>query len=204
MRILKIRNGRRFRKTMATGLAPLLLLASLPGCVARQLPNWSRVQAVSPETKTEVQLYEGVAPHEDRKVKGRFLSATEDSVRLKLKDGQTRVFQREEVRKVLTRRPFMGRWPGWAALGITLAAMAVFPMDSGDPRMISYPHAHAWFTLPITFAFFWGSRMGGIYEVPTQGRDWFPQETVSPESEAGMPDRKSGDPPKSLHDQNRP
>ena len=168
-------NDGRFRTIMVTGLVPLLLLAGLPGCVARHMPNWSKVQAVAPDTKTEVQLYEGSAPHEDRKIKGRLLSATGESVTLKLKDGQPAIFQKEDIRKVLTRRPFMKRWPGWLALGITLTAMGVFPMDSGDPRLISYPQAHAIYSLPIAFAFFYGSRMGGIYELPPKDRDWFPQ-----------------------------
>lgn len=177
MRILTSIRNRRLRKTMAAGLGPLLLLAALPGCTARNKADWSQVRTVVPNTKTEVQMYEGSGPHEDRKVQGRFLSATEDSVTLKLKDGQTRIFQREDVRKVLTRRPFVNRWPGWLALGVTLTAMAVFPMDSDDPRMISYPQAHALYTLPITVAFFYGSRMGGIYEVQPRDGDWHPQGT---------------------------
>ena len=38
------------------------------------------------------------------------------------------------------------------------------------PRPISTPQAHAVFTLPIAGAFFYGSRMGGIYEVPPKHR----------------------------------
>ena len=34
------------------GLALLLLLSILPACAARHMPDWSRVQAVSPKTKT--------------------------------------------------------------------------------------------------------------------------------------------------------
>ena len=34
----------------------LLLLASLPGCVVRHMPDWSQVQTVAPEPKTEVHL----------------------------------------------------------------------------------------------------------------------------------------------------
>ena len=39
------------------------------------MPNWSRVQAVPPKTKIEVQLYKDEAPQGSRKVKGRFDSA---------------------------------------------------------------------------------------------------------------------------------
>lgn len=171
-------NDGRFRTITATGLVPLLLLTSLPGCVARHMPDWSKVQAVAPETTTEVQLYEDSAPQESRKIKGRLLSATGDSVTLKLKDGQIGTFQRKNVRKVLAQRPLGKRWPGWLALGITFTAMGVFPVDSGDSRLISIPQAHAIYTLPIAGAFFYGSRMGGIYEVPPKHRDWYPQGTV--------------------------
>ncbi len=46
------------RNATAGGLVPLLLLSSLPGCAVRKLSDWSKVQAVAPDTKTEVQLYE--------------------------------------------------------------------------------------------------------------------------------------------------
>ena len=171
-------NDGRFKTITATGLVPLLLLTGLPGCVARHMPDWSKVQAVAQDTKTEVQLYEGVAPHEDRKVKGRFLSATEDSVTLKLKDGQTGVFQREDVRKVLTRRPIVKRWPGWAALAVTFGVLQTLLSMTASVDNVSgstMVGAHAVYTLPITAAFFYGSRMGGIYEVPPNHSDWFPQ-----------------------------
>ena len=54
-------DGGLFRKTTATGLVLLLLLFLLPSCAARHMPDWSRVQAVPPQTKTEVQLYKDEA-----------------------------------------------------------------------------------------------------------------------------------------------
>ena len=39
-------NGGRFRKTIATGLVPLLFLSLLSAYVARHMPDWSRVQVV--------------------------------------------------------------------------------------------------------------------------------------------------------------
>ena len=134
------------------------------------MPNWSRVQAVPPKTKIEVQLYKDEAPQESRKVKGRFDSAATGSVTLTLKDGQTRTLEKSAVRKVLTRRPFSKRWPGWIALGVTLTILAAMPLDSDDPRPISSPQAHATITLPAAAAFFYGSRMKGIYEVPPKHR----------------------------------
>ena len=41
-------NGGWLSKTTATGLLPLLILASFPGCTARHMPDWSEVQAVVP------------------------------------------------------------------------------------------------------------------------------------------------------------
>ena len=163
-------NGGLFRKTTATGLVLLLLLFLLPSCAARHTPDWSRVQAVPPKTKTDVHLYKDEAHQGSRKIKGRFDSAAADSITLKLKDGQTRTLEKSDVRKVLTRRPFSKRWPGWIALGVTLTILAAMPLDSDDPRPISSPQAHATITLPVAAAFFYGSRMGGIYEVPPKHR----------------------------------
>ena len=38
------------RNATAGGLVPLLLLSSLPGCAVRDLSDWSKVQAVAPDT----------------------------------------------------------------------------------------------------------------------------------------------------------
>ena len=65
------------------------------------------MQAVSHDTKTEVRLYQDAAPV--RRFRGRFESATADSITLVFKDGQTRSFPKQAVRKVLTRRPFSKR-----------------------------------------------------------------------------------------------
>ena len=163
-------NGGLFRKTTATGLVLLLLLFLLPSCAARHMPDWSRVQAVPQKTKTDVHLYKDDAHQGSRKIKGRFDSAAADSITLKLKDGQTRTLEKQAVRKVLTRRPFSKRKPGWIALGVTLTILAAMPLDSDDPRPISSPLAHATITLPTAAAFFYGSRMEGIYEVPPKHR----------------------------------
>ena len=156
--------------TTASALALLLSLSLLPSCAARHMPNWSRVQAVPPKTKIDVHLYKDEAHQGSRKIKGRFNSAAADSITLKLKDGQTRTLEKQAVRKVLTRRPFSKRWPGWVALGVTLTILAAMPLDSDDPRPISSPQAHATITLPTAAAFFYGSRMEGIYEVPPKHR----------------------------------
>ena len=167
----------------------LLLLAGLPACAARHMPDWSRVQAVVPKTKTEVQLYKDKAPQgRSRKIKGRFDSATADSITLKLKDGQLHTLQKQAVRKVLTRRPFSKRWPGWVALGVTFTLVEVILAAPGAdialPRM-----GHVIFTLPIAGAFFYGSRMGGIYEVPLKHRT-----RPAGSQQPGAKDKASGKP----------
>ena len=128
--------------------------------------DWSRVQAVPSHRKTVVRLYEDAAPPASRRIKGRFVSATADSITLVLKDGQTRTVHKQDVRKVRTWRPFKKRKPGWIALGVTLAILAAMPLDSDDTRPILAPLAHASITFPTAAAFFYGSRMKGIYNGP--------------------------------------
>ena len=166
-------NGGLFTKTTATGLALLLLLSILPSCAARHMPDWSRVQAVPPKTKTDVHLYKDEAHQGSRKIKGRFDSAAADSITLKLKDGQTRTLEKQAVHKVLTRRPFSKRKPGWIALGVAFGVMQTLLSMSASVDNVSastMAGVHATSTLPITAAFFYGSRMGGIYEVPPKHR----------------------------------
>ena len=67
-------------------------------------------------------------------------SATTGSLTLRLKDGQTRTMEKSAVRKVLTRRPFAKRKPGWIALGVTLGILS---LKWTDHKPISTPQAHA-------------------------------------------------------------
>lgn len=181
MKILENRNGSRFSKTMVTGLAPVLLLITLPGCVARHMPDWSTVQAVAPGTETEVRLNEDEVVL-DSDTKGRFLSATGEAVTLKFKDGQIDTFQRKDIRKVLTRRSLAKRWPGWITLGVS--ALLVAQLGNLDGPESNRVYIQLFTTLPLATAVFWGSKMGGIYEAPRARRDWFPQEANSPTEEA--------------------
>lgn len=179
-------NDGRLRTILATGLVPLLLLTGLPGCVARHMPDWSKVQAVAPDTKTEVQLYKEKSSQRSQKIKGRFFSATAGSVTLKLKNGQTETFQRKNVRKVLTRRPVAHRWPGWLALVTPIALVRA----TASPRGVAIdgtPAFYAGLFLPAV-PFFIYPWMGGIYEVPPEHRDWFPQETNSSGAKTKKPE----------------
>ena len=164
-----------FMRITAAGLVPLLLLASLSGCVARH--DWSKVQAVAPDTPTEVQLSEDGSPYEDRKIKGRLLSATEDSVTLKLKDGNPKIFQKKDVRKVLTRRPVAKRWAAWVTLGVS--ALIVSKLFAGLDTPEARRAIHLYTTLPVTTVAFFGAKMGGIYQSKPIDKDWHPQETIA-------------------------
>ena len=107
--------------------------------------GWPRVQAVKPGTRTKVVLYKDQAPTwELQRIKGRFLSATDDSLTLKMEHGTTRTLLKSAVRKVLTRRPILKRWPGWVALGITL--FVPLPEDVSWEALF--------LVLPISAAFF--------------------------------------------------
>ena len=158
-----------FRKTTASALALLLSLSLLPSCAARHTPDWSRVQAVPPKTKTDVHLYKDEAHQGSRKIKGRFDSAAADSITLKLKDGQTRTLEKQAVRKVRTHRPFRKRWPGWITLGVSsLVWVPQLPkVERGWWGIAAI--AGLFIGAPSVIAFF-VSPMGGIYEVPPKHR----------------------------------
>ena len=149
----------------------LLILVLLSGCGGpkRHMPTWSRVQAVSPQTKTEIRLYKDEALEGSGSVEGRFYSATDDFVTLTLPDGQNRTFQKQSVREFLTHRSFWTRWPGWAALGIfTIPLWLALPIRDEDPMRGLW--VGAVLATPISALFFHGSRMRGIYEVPPEYR----------------------------------
>ncbi len=179
MRLRTNKSGEGLRNTTAGGLVPLLLLASVPNCggwSVDPMPTWSKIQGVKPGTKTEVQLYEDRAPQGRKKIKGRFLSATDDSVTLELTerihtDMRTRTLQKTDVRKVLTHRPFLKRWPGWAAILVTAGAGALFPLSNDMTRGEGFLANLIGLSVPISIPFFIGSRMGRIYEVPPEKRD---------------------------------
>ena len=174
MRILTSTNEGWLRNTTATGLVPLLLLASLSGCTARHMPDWSTVQAVKPGTKTEVQLYEDeILLGHGEKIKGRFHSTTDDSVTLQIKDKHVETFKKTRVRKVLRHRPFWNRTPAWATLIASLTAVTMIEMltvkDEPSTPLEKYG-ALLTVALPLTATVFYGSRMEGIYEVPPKHR----------------------------------
>ena len=84
------------------------------------------MQAVPQDTKTKILLYQGAALRENQMIKGRFGSATADSITLMLEDVQRHIFPKQDVRKVLIPRPFSKRKPGWITLGIVFALVQIW------------------------------------------------------------------------------
>ncbi len=126
--------------------------------------DWSRVQALPHNRDTVLRLYKDAAPRESSKIRGRFVSATADSITLRLEDGQTRTVQKTAVRKVLAYRPFVKRWQGWFALGAIFLFLEATTRGDLDRR------AHLVVTLPIAAGLFFGLWQGTIYEVPPKYR----------------------------------
>ena len=135
--------------------------------------DWSRVQAVPSHRKTVVRLYEDAAPLVRRRIKGRFDSATADSITLVLKSGQTRTVHKQDVRKVRTWRPLKKRKPGWIALGVAFAITEfLINIDISESRTTASERivGHAIITLVPTLAAFSVSGMGTIYDLPPKHR----------------------------------
>ncbi len=133
--------------------------------------DWTRVMAVSRNTKTEVRLHQDAAPV--RRFKGRFESATADSITLVLKSGQTRTFPKLVVNKVLVPRPFSKRTPGWITLGVVFGIMQTLLSISASVDNVSgstMAGVHATTTLPSAVLAFFFSGMGPIYSVPPEYR----------------------------------
>ena len=139
-------------------------LASEVNKVAKKA-DWSRVQVVPHNAKTEVTLYQDAAPQENRRIRGRFDSATTDTITLWLKDGQTRTFPKSDVRKVRIPRPFSKRWPGWITLAASVLAAELFRLWVQD-LPASYAALNLGIAAGATAVVFVNSEMGTIYDVP--------------------------------------
>ncbi len=115
MRKITRNNGRLASRSIAAGLVLLLVLVGWPPAAAAQMTksDWSKVQAVKPGVPITVLLYQDQAPRGNRKVKGRFQSATDDSLTLKMEYGPTRTLPKSVVRGVLVHlsRGVKLNWP---------------------------------------------------------------------------------------------
>ncbi len=164
-----------FSRSTAAGLGLLLVLVNLPVAEADVWVkrDWSRVQAVTPGTRTTVLLYKDQAPRGGRKIKGHFQSATAETVTLWLPHGLSRTAKKKTVRKILVYRPFKKRYQGW----ITAAVFAAVSV----PRVAKYDDiGGAWGQLffnglfigaPTAIAFLVAPKWGGIYNAPPDRRD---------------------------------
>ena len=84
-----------------------VLLVGLTACATRS--DWAAVQGLRAKNITEVQLHKDAAPQGNRKIEGRLDSVTDDSITLRLKDGQKCTLRKQEVHQVRTRQPF-SKW----------------------------------------------------------------------------------------------
>ena len=143
---------------------------------AAKKADWFRVQAVPHNTKAALRLYQDAVLRGSWKVKGRFYSATANSITLMLKNGQTRTFPKTAVRKVLVPRPLKKRKPGWITLVVTMSLVQAVPrlMAAAQGVNEDLETGIAWYHLfvvaPATLAAFSVSRMGPIYDVPPEHR----------------------------------
>ena len=117
---------RLFKKGTAVGVVFFLVVAIWPPAAAAKVKSdWSGVQKVKPGTKTTVVLYTDRAPQGKKEVKGRFHSATLESITVTLKGGQTRTVQKQSVFNVLVdRTPYEGLITAGASTGIFLGWVA--------------------------------------------------------------------------------
>ena len=170
---------RLFRRSTAAGLVLLLVLVSAPVAEAGfwVKRDWSRVQRVAPGTKTTVVLYKDQASRGKRKIKGRFHSATAESVTLTLGRGQTRTLRKQAVLKVLVHRPLKKRYQGWittgvgAAIGIPGVAHPGNDLNAMGKLLVPL----VFIVAPTVIAFLAAPKMGDIYYVPPDRRDPFKQ-----------------------------
>ena len=172
----RIRKQSRMAKGVGMLLVVVLLFSSqAPTAEAswRVKPDWSRVQAVTPGTRTTVLLYKDLAPRGKRKIKGRFHSATPQSITILQGQGQTRTVEKGDVRRVLVFRPVGKRYQPQvaAAVGTVLAAVPIL-LVAAQPN--TYILNIGWVAkvvgvlvgAPTAFALMVAPKMGGIYNVP--------------------------------------
>ena len=170
-------NWRLSSRSAAAGLVLLLVATNPSAATAKIKPDWSKVEAARRGTPTTVWLYEDQAPPGERKIGGRFHSATAEAITLLLPAGQRRTLQKQVVKQVLFFRPLANRYEGWIALAVsaTLASLAASAgHDSVDDESLGkgYLISHSVITLPVTaIAFLIAPKMGSVYNVPLDRRN---------------------------------
>ena len=166
---------RLFSRSTAVGLVLVLVAVNAPMAEAGfwVKRDWSRVQSVTPGTKTTVLLYKDQASRGKRRIKGRFHSATAESVTLMLGRGRTRTLRKQAVLKVLVQRPVEKRYQGWitagvgAAIGVPWVAHPENDLNARGKLLVPLVCIVA----PTVVAFLAAPKMGDIYYVPPDRRD---------------------------------
>ena len=74
-----------------------LLLFGAMACANRDWSDWTKVQALTADTRTEVQLHKDAVTRQNRKIKGRLYAVTDDSITLRLKDGQRPTLKKQDI-----------------------------------------------------------------------------------------------------------
>lgn len=168
----------RKQSTMAKGVGMLLVVALLFSSQAPAVEaagkikrDWSRVRAVTPGTRTTVLLYRDLAPPGKREIKGRFHSATPESVTVLLGPGKTRTLEKRDVRRVLVFRPLGKRYQLGIATAVGLATGipfgAVLTSADTDNQLRAFTIGMgAVLGLALGIGYMLAPKMGGIYNVP--------------------------------------
>ena len=159
-----------FRKSTAAGVVFFLVMMSwAPAATAKARFDWSRVEKVVPGTKTTVVLYTDRAPQGKREVKGRFHSATPESISVTLVNrGQTRTLSKQAVFKAMVDRP---PYEGWITAGGS-AAIFLGLAPGWDLNGRGWALFGGLFVgLPTAIAFLVSPKMKTIYNLPRKLRD---------------------------------
>ena len=160
------------RNTLLSRLALLqaLLLAVPPPAAAKIRSDWSSVQAVEAGRRTVVRLYKSKAPKgQPQVVRGRFASASADSITLMLSDGNSATFEKRAVRRVSVRRPAGRRWPAGVAAGSMAAVnLALIRGVDSEDASATLGILTLVTTVPVWAAVHFGMARKPIYDVPAE------------------------------------
>ena len=86
--------------------------------------DWNSVQELPTGARTHVRQFKNrVQSGVSRKITGRLVSTTPESITLLTKAGETRTIQRDSIETVRFRRPFIKRPAGWV-VGVSVAIIA--------------------------------------------------------------------------------
>ena len=119
-------NRRLCSRSIAAGLVLLLILTGWPATAASKIEiDWPKVQAIKPGTPIKVVLHKDRGFRGNRKLRGRFQSATDDSLTLKMEYGPTRTLPRSAVRKVAVHHKSKRDWSRVQAVALGTPAAVV-------------------------------------------------------------------------------